>query len=201
MRPEFRGWCTGCPVKHLLRTVGDHKHAGHRRIGDQLLACDLDDKAGLRGSSWSIEEQPDVNPQQDPEGEIDPAELVGETRVDEDIAPRTGVEVMDETERNNQKFYTMRDLRNGNVVKNVTVKSARRLWHYAITAYADLPKDFNKLNVEWQGDLGLLKKYKHGNRQIFDLVQREKKSHRYYFGVTEDGVHGDWRRLVGLEDE
>lgn len=124
-----------------------------------------------------------------------------ETRADEDIAPRTGVEVMDETERNNQKFYTMRDLRNGNVVKNVTVKSARRLWHYAITAYADLPKDFNKLNVEWQGDLGLLKKYKHGNRQIFDLVQREKKSHRYYFGVTEDGVHGDWRRLVGLEDE
>jgi hypothetical protein len=126
-----------------------------------------------------------------------PVEVVAE----ENIAPRTGVEVVDEIERNKQKFYTLRDLRNGNVVKNVTVKSARRLWHYAITAFADLPKELNKANVEWQGDLGLLKKYKHGNRQIFDLVQRDRKTNRYYFGVTEDGIHGDWRRLVGLEDE
>jgi len=124
-----------------------------------------------------------------------------DTEVEEDLAPRTGVEVVDETERNNQKFYTLRDLRNGNVVKNVTVKSARRLWHYAITAFAGLPKDLNKVGVEWQGDLGLLKKYKHGNRQIFDLVQRDRKTNRFYYGVTEDGVHGDWRRLVGLEDE
>jgi hypothetical protein len=108
---------------------------------------------------------------------------------------------MNETERNNQKFYALRDLRNGNVVKNVTVKSARRLWHYAITTYADLPKDLTKLKIDWQGDLGQLKKYKHGNRQIYDLVQRQGRSYRFYFGVTEDGVHGDWRKLVGLEVE
>lgn len=129
------------------------------------------------------------------------AEPVEEHHEEDDLAPRTGVEVMTETERNNQKFYTLRDLRNGNVVKNVTVKSARRLWHYAIMAYADLPKDLNRLAAEWQGDLGLLKKYKHGNRQIFDLVQREGRSTRFYFGVTEDGVHGNWRKLVGPEDE
>jgi len=118
-----------------------------------------------------------------------------------DLAPRTGVEVMSETERNNQKFYSLRDLRNGNVVKNVTIKSARRLWHYAISTYADFPKDINKLTIQWLGDLGLLKKYKHGNRQIFDLVQRQGRDFRFYFGVTEDGVHGGWRKLVGLEEE
>lgn len=129
------------------------------------------------------------------------SEPVDEQVEPDDLAPRTGVEVMKETERNNQKFYALRDLRNGNVVQNVTVKSARRLWHYAIMTFAELPKDLNRLSADWQGDLGLLKKYKHGNRQIFDLVQREGKSARFYFGVTEDGVHGDWRKLVGLEDE
>ncbi|NIV10503.1 MAG: transcriptional regulator [Aliifodinibius sp.] len=123
-----------------------------------------------------------------------------ETSAEANQPPRTGVEVVNETERNNQKFYTLRDLRNGNVVKNVTMKSARRLWHYAITSFAEFPKDVNKLKINWQGDFGLLKKYKHGNRQIFDLVQRDGKSYRFYFGVTEDGVHGNWRKLVGLED-
>jgi hypothetical protein len=131
----------------------------------------------------------------------DEAQSVEEKSVEGFHAPRTGVEVMNETERNNQKFYALRDLRNGNVVKNVTVKSARRLWHYAITTYADLPKDLTKLKIDWQGDLGQLKKYKHGNRQIYDLVQRQGRSYRFYFGVTEDGVHGDWRKLVGLEVE
>ena len=104
-------------------------------------------------------------------------------------------------ERNNQDYYALRDLRNGNVVQNVTVKSARRLWHYAITSYANLPKDLSKAKIKWQGDYGLLKQYKHGNRMIYDLVQKENGKTRYYFGVTEDGVHSEWRKLVGLEDE
>jgi hypothetical protein len=115
--------------------------------------------------------------------------------------PRTGVEVVDSVKRNNQEYYVLRDLRNGNVVKNVTMKSARRLWHYAITTYANLPKDLNKAQIKWQGDYGLLKKYKHGNRQIFDLVQKENGKTRFYFGVTEDGVHSQWRDLVGLGNE
>ncbi len=56
-------------------------------------------------------------------------------------APRTGVEVMSVETRGEETYFTMRDLRNGNVVKNVTRKSARRLWHYAITTYASLPAD------------------------------------------------------------
>jgi hypothetical protein len=39
----------------------------------------------------------------------------------------------------------------------------------------------------------------------YDLVQKEnsrqqsKQSARVYYGVTEDGIHGEWARLVGLE--
>ncbi|MEN8241785.1 MAG: RNA-binding domain-containing protein [Chloroflexota bacterium] len=114
-------------------------------------------------------------------------------------APRTGVEVVSFSERNKQKYFTVRDLRNGNMVKNVTVKSARRLWHYAITTYATLPSDLSKAKIEWQGNIGLLKRNKHGSRLTFDLVEKEGKNYRVYFGVTEDGVHGNWRKLVGLE--
>jgi hypothetical protein len=121
--------------------------------------------------------------------------------IDPQPAPRTGVEVVSESERNNVKYYTVRDLRNGNVVKNVTLKSARKLWHYAITAFAGLPKDLSKAKIEWQGNIGLLKRSKHGNRQIFDLVEKEGAKYRVYYGVTEDGVHGNWRRLVGLESD
>ena len=46
-----------------------------------------------------------------------------------------------------------------------------------------------------------MKKYKHGNRQIFDLIQRDNGNYRYYYGVTEDGVHSEWRNLVGLSEE
>lgn len=128
-------------------------------------------------------------------------EPVAESTNDKLQPPRTGVEVVSETERNNQKFFTLRDLRNGSVVKNVTFKSARRLWHYALTTYVNLPKDLEKAKFEWQGDIGLMKSYKHGDRQIFDLIHRDGKDYHYYFGVTEDGVHGDWRRLVGLGDD
>ncbi len=124
-----------------------------------------------------------------------------EPEEDQTPAPRTGVEVVNETERNNQKYYALRDLRNGNVVKNVTVKSARRLWHYAITTFANLPKDISNAAQKWRGDYGLLKQYKHGDRQIYDLVFREGRNYRFFFGVTEEGMHGDWRKLAGLSEE
>lgn len=111
--------------------------------------------------------------------------------------PRTGVEVVSVERRNGEAYYTVRDLRNGSVVKNVTEKSARKLWHYAITQFADLPKDIAKAKVNWEGDLGLLKKYIQFRNTRYDLVQRSNGGHRFYYGVTEDGVHGDWRGLVG----
>ena len=118
-----------------------------------------------------------------------------------EVAPRTGVEVVGVDERNGGHYYTMRDLRNGNVVKNVTRKSARKLWHYAITSYAELPEDLQKAKITWQGNYGLLNQRVQGKTERYDLVQRTADGLRFYFGVTEDGIHGPWKALVGHEDE
>jgi hypothetical protein len=118
-----------------------------------------------------------------------------------DISPRTGVEVVSVDDRNGSRYYTMRDLRNGNVVKNVTRTSARRLWHYAITEFAKLPEDLSKAPIVWMGDLGLIRRTKQGHGARYDLVQRTPSGYRYYFGVTDDGIRGPWKQLVGSEDE
>jgi hypothetical protein len=118
-----------------------------------------------------------------------------------ETAPRTGVEVMAVETRDEETYFTMRDLRNGNVVKNVTRKSARRLWHYAITTYADMPADPGQMKVQWQGTYGLVRKQKQGKLSRYDLIQRIDNGFRFYFGVTDDGIHGPWKPLVGLEED
>ena len=87
------------------------------------------------------------------------------------------------------------------LINNVTQKSARRLWHYAITRHAKLPEDHSKADVHWEGDFGVLRRYKQGKRGRFDLIQRTPAGFRYYYGVTEDGIHGDWKALLGTEDD
>ncbi len=113
--------------------------------------------------------------------------------------PRTGVEIVESKERKGTFYHTMRDLRNGNVVRNVTRKSARRLWHYAITQVEAHPVDANQ--VDWHGDIGLLKRREHAGLLRYDLVQRAEGKLRAYYGVTEDGIHGQWGALVGLETD
>jgi len=115
--------------------------------------------------------------------------------------PRTGVEVVESEERNGVRYYTMRDLRNGNVVKNVTQTSARRLWHYAIKQVMSLPQDLNKAPIAWQGDIGVLHEQRRGKRKRYDLAQRTPSGIRVYFGVTEDGIEDEWKRLVGVDGE
>jgi hypothetical protein len=115
--------------------------------------------------------------------------------------PKTGVEVVSVEERSGERYYTLRDLRNGNKVKNVTESSARRLWHYAITSFAKYPDDLTQANIQWDGNLGLVVQKKHGKNIRYDLVQKTTSGYRYYFGVTEDGIHGPWEALVGKEDE
>jgi hypothetical protein len=120
---------------------------------------------------------------------------------DGDSPPRTGVEVVKVDERDGISYYTMRDLRNGNEVNNVTRVSARRLWHYAITEFDQLPSDLSKAKIQWQGKVGLLGVQRQGKNVRYNLVQRTPKGYRLYFGVTEDGVHGHWKALVGGDDE
>jgi hypothetical protein len=113
-------------------------------------------------------------------------------------SPRTGVEIVATEERDGVRYHTMRDLRNGSVVKNVTRASARKLWHYAITA-----KESGELNPEritWHGELGLWRKTQKAGATRYDLVQRAGDQLRVYYGVTDDGIHGAWRRVVGTED-
>ncbi|UCD40629.1 MAG: putative DNA binding domain-containing protein [Chloroflexota bacterium] len=135
----------------------------------------------------------------DTEKEIGSPVISAEEEVDQ--SPRTGVEVVGVEERDGGSFFTVRDLRNGNVVKNVTLKSARRLWHYALTQYAGLPSNLEQAEIQWQGDFGFLHQGKQGKRPNYDLVQRTPQGYRYYFGVTDDGIHGPWKKLVGQDEE
>ncbi len=113
--------------------------------------------------------------------------------------PRTGVEIIETVERKGTVYHTMRDLRNGNIVQNVTRKSARRLWHYAISQAEENPVDAAK--VEWRGDIALLRRREHAGQVRYDLAQREDGRLRVYYGVTEEGIHGEWARLVGLDEQ
>ncbi len=124
-----------------------------------------------------------------------------EPEVDSAAAPRTGVEIVTVEERQGVRYYTVRDLRNNNVVKNVTQKSARKLWHYAVTQYDKVSKD-PKSGVEWQGDLGLLTEQKIGNFSRYDLIQRDAVgNYRFYFGVTDDGIGENWQRVVHISED
>lgn len=110
--------------------------------------------------------------------------------------PRTGVEIVATEDRDGTIYHTMRDLRNGNQVKNVTRASSRRLWHYAIM---QKEKDISMkdIKVKWQGNLGFIKQYRKGPITRTDLCQRvEDGNIRIYYGVTEDGLHGPWRKLT-----
>ena len=128
-----------------------------------------------------------------------PPQRVEEPKAGHVEPPRTGVEIVATEERQGNLYHTMRDLRNGNVVKNVTRKSARKLWHYAITQKEDHPVDPDQLH--WEGDIAIVRKRERGEQVRYDLAQRENGRLRVYYGVTDDGIHGPWARLVGMEAE
>jgi hypothetical protein len=108
--------------------------------------------------------------------------------------PRTGVEIVTAEPRKGVWYYSVRDLRNNRVVHNVTLKSARRLWQYAIAEREKNPCDPHKLT--WTGDIAIIKTYKRGGKVRYDLAQRVGNGLYIYYGVTDDGIHGPWRKLV-----
>ncbi len=112
---------------------------------------------------------------------------------EENLDPRTGVEVFPPEERQGTLYFTVRDLRNGNKVKNVTRASARRLWHYAISRYAEIIGSIDKAQIEWHGNFGLLRSYQQNKTTYYDFIQRDGSDYRFFFGVTEDGIHGPWK--------
>lgn len=113
--------------------------------------------------------------------------------------PRTGVEIVDSIEREGVLYHTMRDLRNNNKVQNVSRTSARFLWRYAIALKEK--ETFQEGRVKWSGNLGLWHKYFRTGQPHFDLAQKASDGTiRIYYGVTEDGIHGEWKSVVGMED-
>ena len=109
--------------------------------------------------------------------------------------PRTGVEIAEIEERNGTRYYTMRDLRNGNLVSNVTKRSARHLWRYAIEQTEKNPVKPGQ--VQWHQDIGIWKEREYRSRVRYDLAQRNGNKIRVYYGVTEEGIHGAWTELIG----
>lgn len=110
-------------------------------------------------------------------------------------APRTGVEVIDSLLQDKIWHHTVQDLRNGNIVRNVTRFSARHLWRYAITEREDNP--LQESQVTWQGDLGIWKTYRRAGVKRYNLVQRDSQGRLHvYYGVAEDGMHGPWAQFI-----
>jgi len=112
--------------------------------------------------------------------------------------PRAGVEIMEVEERNGTNYYTMHDLRNGNIVKNVTRSSARKLWHYAIKQWESNPVKPDK--VQWQGEIGLWRRYQKSGDMRYDFVQQTAEGLRVYYGVTDVGMQGPWEEFLAPED-
>lgn len=115
--------------------------------------------------------------------------------------PGTGVQILESVERKGVPYHTMKDLRNGNIIQNVTKASARKLWRYAITEHESTPVQIEQ--VQWLPDdnrLGLWKSSKREGKIRYDLVQRMPDGKlQVYYGVTEDGIRGPWR--VFLREE
>jgi hypothetical protein len=109
--------------------------------------------------------------------------------------PKTGVEIVETVERKGTLYHTMKDLRNGNEVRNVSRSSARRLWQYAITQKEQHPVQIDQ--VDWRGEIGLWKKKRRAGKVRYDFVQRDAEGQLHvYYGVTEDGIHGPWREFL-----
>lgn len=113
-------------------------------------------------------------------------------------APQAGVEIVAVEKRDNTRYYTMQDLRNGNIVRNVTRSSARKLWDYAIKQWEGNPVRDDK--VRWQGAIGLWREYRKSNNTRYDLVQKIDGGMRVYYGVTENGMNGAWEVFLAPED-
>jgi hypothetical protein len=120
----------------------------------------------------------------------EPSVLVGAVE-----PPGTGVQILATTEQKGALLHTMKDLRNGSIVHNVSRSSARKLWRYAITEHETNPIQVDQ--VQWYAEdnrLGLWKSSKRAGKLRYDLVQRMPDGQlQVYYGVTDDGIDGPWR--------
>jgi PHP family Zn ribbon phosphoesterase len=108
--------------------------------------------------------------------------------------PRTGVQIVNSEKRQGTIYHTVRDLRNGNLINNVTRSSARKLWRYAITKVEEGFPDPDK--IEWHDNLAVLNVRKKHEHTWYDLALRDGQNINVYFGVTDSGLNDEWVELV-----
>jgi hypothetical protein len=110
-------------------------------------------------------------------------------------APKTGVQVVSMEERNGTVYFGVRDLRNNSVVRNVTFKSARDLWHYAIMQHAEHPS--GPEDIDWSDNRAVLAGDIRAGRTRYDIALRDElgRTHVFY-GVIDEGLDDNWRELI-----
>lgn len=127
-----------------------------------------------------------VIPTIEAKGESDPTDAF--------YLPQVGVEIVESEDRNGRKYHSIRDLRNGHIITNVTRKGARKLWNYAIQQHEDKPVRADK--IEWKGDIGVVRSENRAGKMRFDLALREGEQIRVFYGVTDEGMEGAWEIFV-----
>lgn len=112
-----------------------------------------------------------------------------------DALPKSGVEVVGMEERGGTVYFALRDTRNGGITRNVTFKSARDLWHYAITMHNRKSYAVDKIN--WKnGQRAILSSSIRAGKQRFDVAFQSPTGPRIVYGVTTDGIDQDWKALM-----
>lgn len=110
-------------------------------------------------------------------------------------SPRSGVHIISFEERDGVRYYTLRDLRNNIVVRNVTQKSARDLWLYAINQVLNDVYDTN--NIPWTNDRAVLSRSQRAGKVRYDLALRDATGKVViFYGVSDDGMDARWKDLV-----
>jgi hypothetical protein len=111
-------------------------------------------------------------------------------------APRNGVEIVEVAEQDDTPHYTMRDLRNDQITRNVTAQTARSLWAQAIREFEKGAPTEDR--ITWNGDLGFWKSVRISNgERRYHLATREPDgSIRLFFGVSEDGLDDHWKAVL-----
>ena len=114
-------------------------------------------------------------------------------------APRTGVEVVKSEKRKGTYYHTVRDLRNGNLIKNVTRSSARKLWHYAISQVeAGTP---SAKEIPWHNNMAILNSRSKDDTTWYDLALKENGDVHIYYGVTHSGLNDTWLEMIEKQEK
>lgn len=169
---------------------------GQPRQPQQAQADGRPARQPLRSARHQQAAQPPVATPPVPQEQVaPPAEAIPQNGQNGGPMPHTGVEIVSADERDGVRYFTVRDLRKGNVVPNVTLSSARDLWHYAVRQTIDGAYTPNK--IEWAGDRAVLSKGERAGKMRYDLALRgDNGDARVFFGVTEDGLDDSWKSLL-----